>query len=215
MPNSQSVQAGGKEIEIQRVTGFNGEVNPLLLKKVVPSEELAMLGAFLRARHTQIAFTTGVYDLIHVGHVRYLELAATLGDVLVVGLNSDSSVKQLKGPDRPILSEDKRAEMLCYLASVAFVTIFPETDGANTIRVLRPDAYLCVEGSWEGGDIASKSEVVAMADCGGRVYYSPRQSPTVSTSAILDRVKELQRPEIMEEIQRTFANGNGKDRNHT
>lgn len=194
----------GKIVQAERVIGFNGE-NPLVEKKLVPQEELAALGQFYRSRHRDIAFTTGVYDMIHVGHVRYLELAATLGDLLVVGLNSDSSVRQLKGDSRPILSEAQRAEMLCYLASVAYVTIFPELTGGRTISLLKPDAYLCVEGSWKG-DLASKEEVVAISEYGGKVYYAPRQNPTLSTSAIIDRVKELERPTLIAELKRSFAN---------
>jgi len=193
----------------ERVTGFEGNINPVVLEKVVPMEELQALGIFYRSRHQRISFTTGAFDMIHVGHVRYLELARSLGDLLVVGLNSDLSVKQLKGDSRPILAERLRAEMLCYLASVAYVVIFPETTGAKTINILKPDAYLCVEGSWDG-DLASKEEVRAMSGIGGKVYYSPRQNPTLSTSAIIERVIELERPKIIEELQRTFANGNGQ-----
>jgi D-beta-D-heptose 7-phosphate kinase/D-beta-D-heptose 1-phosphate adenosyltransferase len=199
------VSMGGGIVKIQRVKGFIGNgKNPLVEKKVVPREELALLGEVLHKRHLKIAFTTGVYDMIHVGHVRYLELAAMMGDVLVVGLNSDSSVREMKGPGRPILDENQRAEMLCYLSSVSYVTIYPELTGAETIKLLKPDAYLCVEGSWNG-ELAAKAEVVAMAGHKGRVFYSPRQSPTQSTTAILERV----RGNVLKELQRSFE-VNGK-----
>lgn len=199
----------GLPVTVRKLVGFKGEKNPLLKKKLVSQAELADLGDFYRKRGVKISFTTGAYDLVHVGHARYLELAATLGEVLVVGLNSDSSIKKYKGESRPIMGEIQRAEMLCYLSSVKYVVIYPELTGAETIRLLRPDAYLCVEGSWKG-DLAAKEEVIAMAECKGKVFYTPRQSPVISTSAIIDRVKELERPAIMEELQRAFANGNGK-----
>lgn len=199
----------GLMVPVRRLSGFRGEKNPILQKKLVRQDELADLGDFYRKRGMKISFTTGAYDLIHVGHVRYLELASTLGEVLVVGLNSDSSIKKYKGEGRPIMGELQRAEMLCYLSSVKYVVIYPELTGAETIRLLKPNAYLCVEGSWKG-DLAAKDEVIAMAECGGKVFYTPRQSPVVSTSAIIDRVRELEKPAIMAELKKAFANGNDK-----
>lgn len=199
----------GKQITARRLVGFKGDKNPLLKKKLVTQSELVDLGEFYRKKGIKISFTTGAYDLVHVGHVRYLELASTLGEILVVGLNSDSSIKSYKGETRPIMGELQRAEMLCYLTSVKYVVIYPELTGAETIRLLKPDAYLCVEGSWKG-DLAAKEEVVAMAEHGGKVFFTPRQSPIVSTSAIIDRVRELEKPAIMEELKRAFANGNDK-----
>jgi rfaE bifunctional protein nucleotidyltransferase chain/domain len=204
MPRVMKLQVKkGVSVTVRKLVGFRGDKNPLLHKKLVTQSELTELGDFYRKHGIKISFTTGAYDLIHVGHVRYLELAATLGEILVVGLNSDSSVKKYKGDSRPIMGELQRAEMLCYLSSVTYVVIYPELTGAETIRLLKPDAYLCVEGSWKG-DLAAKDEVMAMAECGGKVFYTPRQSPVISTSAIIDRVKELERPAILEELQRAF-----------
>ncbi len=191
----------GRQYEATRVTAFEGDENPLVMKKLVPREELAALGAFLHSRHQVIAYATGVYDLIHVGHVRFLELARQQGDVLVVGLNSDESVRTYKDPDRPILPEAVRAEMLCYLASVDYVTIYPETTGVETMKLLQPDSYLCVEGSWNG-NLESKAEVQEMLKLGGKVYYSPRQSPTVSTSAVIDKISQLERKRVIAELRK-------------
>lgn len=207
MSDVQTLDLGsGKTIEARRVTGYEDGANPNVLHKLVPREELPQLGVFLRARQQRIAFTTGTFDMIHPGHVRYLELAGRLGDCLVVGLNSDTSVKSYKDPSRPILAESVRAEMLCYLATVAYVTIFPESTGAETIKLLKPDAYLCVIGSWKG-DLATKDEVRAVADYGGEVFYAPPQGATISTSKIIEKIVQLHRPQMMEELQKAFANG--------
>lgn len=196
----------GKKITARKVMGFGDGANPNVLHKLVPREELPRLGNFLRARHQSIIFTTGTYDMIHPGHLRYLEVAGRLGDCLVVGLNSDSSVKSYKDSTRPILGENVRAEVLCYMAAVAFVTIFPESTGAETIRLLKPDAYLCVVGSWQG-DLATKDEVRAVAEYGGDVYYAPPQGTTISTSKIIEKILQLHKPQMMQELQRAFANG--------
>lgn len=194
------VMVDGKPISITRVLGHEGDGLPLsVIQKYIPREELAALGVFLRSRRIDIAFTTGAFDMIHAGHKRYLELGASLGNVLVVGLNSDLSVKALKGDGRPILNQEQRLEMLCALACVTYATIFPEITGAETIRILKPSAYLCVEGSWEG-DLEAKAEVVAMAEHGGEIYYAPRQSPTLSTTAILQKIENQLRVGILEEL---------------
>lgn len=210
MAEVQTLNLGrGKKIKARRVTGYEDGVNPNVLHKLVSRDDLIQLGLFLKARHQKIAFTTGTYDMIHPGHVRYLELASRLGDCLVVGLNSDSSVKSYKDPSRPILTETVRAEMLCYLATVHYVTIFPESTGAETIRLLKPDAYLCVIGSWQG-DLATKDEVKAVAEYGGKVFYAPPQGAIISTSKIIEKIVQLHKPKIMVELQKAFANGHEK-----
>jgi len=188
MTNRESVIS--EEFRIYGIDGFNGEAHPGLKTKLVPSEQLEMTGNYLRSRSLQIAFTTGTYDMIHIGHGRYLELARSLGDILVVALNSDKSVKTYKGPDRPILGEEKRAEMLAYLEAVNLITLYDESTAEGVIRLLKPDCYLCVEGSWpEGTNLKDKPEVAAMIEHGGRIYCSPRQEPHLSTSAIVERLE--------------------------
>jgi rfaE bifunctional protein nucleotidyltransferase chain/domain len=195
------INVGGNAVTFVRVEGHNNDGLPnSVLKKYVPRDELLDLGNFLRSRHLRIAFTTGVFDLIHVGHKRYLELAATLGDALVVGINSDKSVRRLKGKDRPTTDQNQRLEMVCALGFVSYATIFGENTGAKVIKLLKPDAYLCVEGSWDG-DLETKAEVVAISKHNGEVYYAPRQSPVVSTTAILERIGLRMKQDILSQLR--------------
>jgi len=181
-------EVNGHPIEIYSIPGFSEvDISPSLTRKLIPREELSDLGDFLRRRGSSIAFTTGVFDMIHIGHVRYLQLARSLGDVLFAGVNTDNSVRHLKGEGRPILDQNVRAEMLSYLGIVDYISYFDEPTGAESIRILKPNSYLCVEGSWEG-DIATKEEVIAMSELGGKVYYTPRQGPTISTSQIIEKI---------------------------
>lgn len=94
-----------------------------------------------RARGARIVFTNGVFDLLHLGHLRYLERARSLGDVLVVGVNSDESTRQLKGPARPLAPAEERAELLAALDCVDYVTIFGEKTAEATLALLRPEVY--------------------------------------------------------------------------
>ncbi len=200
----KTIKIGRKNIRLYHRKNNLHNGDRKLRSKIVPRGELLGLGNFLRKRGYEVVFTTGVYDMIHIGHVRYLELARSLGDVLVVGLNTDKSVKRLKGPSRPILTEMQRAEMLSFLGSVDYITLFSESTGAETIKKLKPNAYLCVEDSWEG-EIETKKEVVAMSGHAGRVYYAPRQAPTVSTTKIVSKLSKQISQELLEEIQKAMA----------
>lgn len=100
---------------------------PVWVDKILARSKVEALGKKLKAKGLKVVFTPGAYDMIHVGHARYLALAKSLGDILVVGLNSDKSIKIYKGEDRPILSQERRAEMLAHLASVDYVVIFDDT----------------------------------------------------------------------------------------
>lgn len=110
--------------------------------------ELLQEIAARKAAGRRIVFTNGCFDLLHVGHVRYLQAARALGDELVVGVNSDASVKRLKGPDRPIQTENDRAEILAALACVSFTTLFTEDTPARLIEAVRPD-ILVKGGDWK------------------------------------------------------------------
>lgn|SRR3989344_721591 len=194
------ITINGLETHIRFLEGSsNKEIHPLLRAKLVPREELSTLGDFLNNRGLKKVFTTGVYDMIHIGHARYLHLAKSLGDVLIVGLNTDDSVRRIKGPNRPILEERKRAEMLSFITFVDYITPFQEDTGAEVIKILRPEAYLCVEGSWEG-DIATKAEVVAVTELGGEIYYTPRQDPFLSTSEIINRIEVSYGQQLLEQF---------------
>ena len=133
----------------------------------------------------RVVFTNGCFDLLHPGHIRALELARALGDALIVGLNSDSSVRQLKGEGRPIISEAERAEILTALESVDAVVIFDELTPREVISRLLPDV-LVKGGDWPGDRIIGREEVEAT---GGRVVSVP-VVPGYSTSAILRKIRE-------------------------
>ncbi len=138
-------------------------------EKIKEREELRKIVEDLKARAKRIVFTNGCFDLLHVGHVRYLEKAKTLGDVLVIGLNSDRSVRSLKGPQRPILSQDERAELLSSLACVDFVTIFDEPTPLELISLLLPHV-LVKGGDWTKDAIVGREVVEAS---GGEVVVLP------------------------------------------
>jgi D-glycero-beta-D-manno-heptose 1-phosphate adenylyltransferase len=123
--------------------------DPALEQITLPRERLAAIIAEEQAVGARCVFTNGVYDLLHVGHVQLLWRARALGDLLVVGLNSDASTQRLKGPTRPLIPQDERAETLSALAMVDYVTIFDEDTAGETIAALRPAVYV------KGGDYAT------------------------------------------------------------
>jgi rfaE bifunctional protein nucleotidyltransferase chain/domain len=133
----------------------------------------------------RVVFTNGCFDLLHPGHIRSLELARALGDALIVGLNSDASVRQLKGEGRPVISESERAEILAALESVDAVVIFDDLTPREVIARLLPDV-LVKGGDWPGDQIVGREEVEA---AGGRVVSIP-VVPAYSTSAILRKIRE-------------------------
>ena len=206
-PKNLRIKLNGRRIEVDYLKGLSdSEISPSLTRKLIPRKELAELGNFLRRRGNSISFTTGVFDMIHIGHSRYLQLAKSLGDILIAGVNTDGSVRRLKGKNRPILDQNKRAEMLSSLGIVDYITFFDENTGAETIKILKPNSYLCVEGSWEG-DIATKEEVVKMAEIGGKVFYAARQGPTVSTSTIIESISRRAVERLARELPRLVNEG--------
>lgn len=134
----------------------------------------------------KVVFTNGCFDLLHAGHARYLALAADQGDILVVAVNSDRSVKSIKGESRPIVPEQDRAELVAALECVAFVTLFDEDDPGRLIRRILPDVL--VKGAdWPEDKIIGAAEVKA---AGGRVFRAPL-SEGLSTTAIINRIRGL------------------------
>lgn len=133
-----------------------------------------------------IAFTNGCFDLLHVGHVRYLQAAKKLGKCLIVGINSDRSVQQLKGIHRPIIPEAQRAEIVAALASVDGVVIFAETTASNLIQALQPEIYV------KGGDyqIYNLPEAPLVLSYGGRIELIQVEIST-STSKIVKKIMDL------------------------
>ena len=138
-------------------------------QKIKSKKELLRIIKDLKAKRKRIVFTNGCFDLLHIGHVRYLEKARALGDVLVVGVNSDSSVRKLKGPERPILHEEERAGILSGLGCVDYITIFREIDPLKLITSLRPD-LLAKGGDWTKEQTVGKEVVERL---GGEVVIIP------------------------------------------
>ncbi len=139
----------------------------------------------LRAKGNKVVFTNGCFDIIHLGHIRYLHRAKELGDILVVAINSDSSVRKIKGSKRPILDERTRAEILASIECVDFVLIFNENTPKNVIHMLMPHIDILVKGGdWREDQIIG-SEIVIRA--GGRVATVPYISG-FSTTSIIDKI---------------------------
>jgi D-beta-D-heptose 7-phosphate kinase/D-beta-D-heptose 1-phosphate adenosyltransferase len=155
-----------------------------LARKILEINALLTERERLRQEGKKVVFTNGCFDLLHPGHVRYLAAARGLGDALVVGLNSDISVKRLKGPGRPVLFQDERAEVVAALEVVDYVTIFNEETPKSLIALLLPD-LLVKGGDWPIDKIVGKDEVEA---AGGTVL-SLDYFQGSSTSDIIQRIK--------------------------
>ena len=155
-------------------------------KRLVTQSDLLVLSEALKAKGKKVVFTAGSWDLIHAGQCRYLERAKGFGDVLVVGVVSDQSIRSVKGPNKPILGEKIRAEMLTYLKSVDFVTILPEPSCNASLGLLRPDVYVTVKEDWTDNYQQSR-EYKTVTKYGGEVKVIDRQSTDISTTQILQR----------------------------
>jgi len=147
--------------------------------------ELTEIAARARAQGRTVVFTNGCFDLLHRGHVHTLRAAKGQGDVLIVGLNSDRSVKSIKGPSRPILPETDRIELIAALEMVDYVVVFDEPDPYRLISAIKPDV-LAKGGDWEADKIIG-ADVVAQN--GGRVAVIPYLKG-FSTSEIIERIKD-------------------------
>lgn len=152
-------------------------------EKIKEREVLCKIVDGLRREGKRIVFTNGCFDLLHVGHVRYLEQSKALGDVLVVGINSDPSVRQLKGSLRPIMPVDERAEILSGLGCVDYVTIFEEPTPLELIKRINPN--ILVKGSdWTREEVVGREVVEAQ---GGKVILLPLVEGS-STSRIIETI---------------------------
>jgi D-beta-D-heptose 7-phosphate kinase/D-beta-D-heptose 1-phosphate adenosyltransferase len=167
----------------------------VVMGRVVPLADLAQVIAAERAAGKRIVLTNGCFDLLHVGHVRGFQASRAHGDVLVVGANADESVRRLKGPDRPLVPEHERAEILAALAAVDYVAIFPETTAETLAALVRPDVYV------KGADYASAPdsseprideqrlpEARIVRAHGGRVVLLPI-TPGRSTTGLVERIR--------------------------
>ena len=153
--------------------------------KIVDLEELSDRSEKLRAAGKRLVATNGCFDLLHVGHVRYLQTARALGDFLVVGLNSDRSVRELKGSGRPIMTESDRAEVVAALQCVDLVTIFPEMRATRFLAAARPAIYV------KGGDYSSETlndeERAALKQIGAQIRLVPFEAG-YSTSGLIEQI---------------------------
>lgn len=154
--------------------------------RVIPRRGVRALCARLRNEGKRIVFTNGCFDLLHAGHAQYLRRAAALGDVLLVGLNSDASVRRLKGEGRPVQKAEDRAYLLASLSCVSYVTIFPEDTPARLIGEVVPHV-LVKGGDWKGKEIVGSDVVRAH----GGAVKTIRFLPGRSTTSILARVADL------------------------
>ena len=153
---------------------------------MLDADSLAAFVREARAAGRRIVFTNGVFDILHPGHLRYLQAARRHGDVLIVGLNSDASVRRNKGPSRPINPEQERAEVLEALDCVDAVSIFDDETPAEIIRRVQPDVL--VKGAdWPADQIVGRDIVEAR---GGKVVLEPVEQG-YSTTAIIERIQQL------------------------
>jgi D-beta-D-heptose 7-phosphate kinase/D-beta-D-heptose 1-phosphate adenosyltransferase len=155
-----------------------------MIEKILTPAEMLGERQSLRAAGRRLVFTNGVFDLLHVGHVRYLAEARTLGDALLVAINSDRTVRELKGPDRPVFEEGERAEILAALRCVDYVTIFDDVSPRKLIGELLPDV-LVKGGDYDLDQIHGRVEVEA---AGGKVISLPFIKGA-STTALIERMK--------------------------
>ncbi len=181
--------------------------------------DLLELAENYRAEEKKIVFVSGSYDVLHIGHSRFVEQAALEGDVLVVGIPSDDALRKLKGVGRPVMSENSRAYVLAHLDIVDHVVIFPEVDVLETLKKLQPDVFYTVKESWNSG-YKDSPEYKTVTGYGGEVVQGPRQSSHISASTIINKVaqekvkrifKECMDEERYEKIlwERSRLNGNG------
>ncbi len=181
-------------------------VSEHLSPKIQERAELAALLHLHRAAGQRVVFTNGCFDLLHLGHVRYLQEARSLGDLLVVGLNSDDSTRALKGPNRPLVPQDERAEVLAALACVDYVTIFEEMTAVALVETLRPDVYV------KGGDYAAPTAEDAAQPAAINYAKLPEAAPVLAEGGqvrLIPYVPGHSTSELIERIAGRFPHGAG------
>ncbi len=153
---------------------------------LIPSDKIESFCETLREAGQKVVFTNGCFDILHAGHVKYLETARSFGDCLVLGLNTDASVRENKGPERPINSELDRAAVVGALKAVDYVVLFGEKTAETIIAKVRPDVYV------KGGDytLGTLPEAKIVQGYGGRVEFVPMVSGR-STSNVVEKIKSM------------------------
>ena len=156
--------------------------------KIVAWENLTKWRRAMRASGKKLVVTNGCFDLLHLGHVTYLENARKFGDALLLGVNGDAGVRELKGPSRPVNCEADRAAVLAALESVSACCIFPEKTATNFLAAAQPDIYV------KGGDYTletlNQDERHAVESCGGKIVLVPFV-PGKSTTGLLEKISKL------------------------
>ncbi len=161
------------------------ELRSMILGKLVRQEDLDELLLGIRDSKQTIVTTNGCFDILHVGHVRYLQKTKTFADICIVALNSDKSIKSIKGPDRPINNEYDRAEILCALSCVDYVVLFDEDSPMNLLARLKPDVHT------KGADytVETLPEAKTIMDAGGRIEFISFVEGK-STSSIIEKISD-------------------------
>ncbi len=157
------------------------------MAEIIPSDQLKNRIEFLRSKNKDIKIiaTNGCFDILHIGHIRSLQKAKSIGNILVVGLNSDASVKKIKGNDRPINNEKDRAEILAALSCIDFVSIFHEDTAEKFLEIVKPNIY--VKGEEYNVDILPEAKIVKKY--GGEIFLVP-MIPDSSTTKLLEKIKK-------------------------
>jgi rfaE bifunctional protein nucleotidyltransferase chain/domain len=157
-------------------------------RKILTVDQVPAWREALRQSGRKLVATNGCFDLLHLGHITYLQAAQSQGDVLLVGVNGDASVRRLKGPDRPVNSESDRASVLAALESVDAVCVFQEPTAMAFLRLAQPDVY--VKGGDYNIDTINQEERRFIESIGGRVFIMPGV-PGKSTTGLLEKIAKL------------------------
>lgn len=157
--------------------------------RIVSRKTLARIAEQARSSGQKVVFTNGCFDILHIGHLRLLEKARSFGDILIVGVNSDDSVRRLKGPDRPVVPESERAEMVSGIHCVDYVSLFDEDTPVELLRCVRPDVHV------KGGDYAPDKlpEAGVVESFGGRVEIVPFSEIDTEGLSTTDLIRRLSR----------------------
>ena len=158
--------------------------------RIVSENELKCLVQEAKSKNKKIVWTNGCFDILHIGHVQYLESARNLGDLLIVGVNSDSSTRQLKGKNRPVIPQAERAAIIAALRCVDFVTIFDEISPSMLLKSLKPDIF--VKGGDYSPDTINRAEREEIESYGGIVKILPKVD-AISTTSIITRLHNIKK----------------------
>ncbi len=158
------------------------------MAEIIPLDQLANRLQFLHSKNKdlKIVATNGCFDILHIGHIRSLQKAKSLGNFLIVGLNSDSSIKRLKGDDRPLNNEKERAEVLAAISCIDFVSIFNDDTAENFLEIVKPQIY--VKGGEYSIDILPETKIVKKYN--GEIILVP-MIPNSSTTNLINKIKKI------------------------